>query len=150
MLSNILHESLFAFPAFALIEYLEANSVIESIINPPERRGISIHRYWAAGPNTLSGLYFPEADSTMPCTEIDESCVVRSTEEQGRASAGPTTSSYMQRMAERPERGFLEGFALRRMRVDRSGDIFKPRAHLDGESERGRQFGNADAGRLNA
>lgn len=65
----------------------------------------------------------------------------------GRYRAG---SLDMQRVTERPERGFLQGFALGRVSMDCSGDVFKPRAHLDSEPERGGKFRNAAPNGLQA
>ena len=56
----------------------------------------------------------------------------------------------VQRVAQRLERGFLKPLALRRMRMDGSGDVFQPRAHFHGQRKRGRQFGDAMADGLNA
>ncbi len=56
----------------------------------------------------------------------------------------------MQRVTERLERGLLEPLALRRVRMDRAGDILKPRAHFQRKAECGGEFGYAVADRLDA
>ena len=43
----------------------------------------------------------------------------------------------------------LEGFALRRVRMDRTGDVLETRAHLEGQTKRGSKFGHALPHRLN-
>ena len=48
------------------------------------------------------------------------------------------------------QRGFLEAFALGRVRMDGCGDVFEPRAHLDRQAEDRRQFGDAGADCLDA
>ena len=55
----------------------------------------------------------------------------------------------MQRLAERLQRGLVEGFAFRRVRVDRAGDVLESPAHLERKRERRREFGNARADRVN-
>lgn len=44
---------------------------------------------------------------------------------------------------------FLEGFALRRVRVDRTCNVLKTRAHLDRQPESGSKFGYAMPHSLN-
>ena len=46
-------------------------------------------------------------------------------------------------MAERLEAGLLQPLGLRRMGVDRGGDILKPGAHFDGQRKGRGQFGAA-------
>ncbi len=48
------------------------------------------------------------------------------------APAAPchTGPSDMQRMPERAQRGLLQCFTQRRMRMDRAADVLQPRAHL--------------------
>src|SRR5580704_17741137 len=56
----------------------------------------------------------------------------------------------MDRMAERAKRGFEEGFAPCRVRVDGPRHILESRAHLDREAEAAAQFRYAVAHPLNA
>ena len=58
--------------------------------------------------------------------------------------------SNMQRVAERLQRRFLEAFALRRVGMDRAGDVLQPRAHLERQAEGRRQFRHALPDRLDA
>src|SRR5438105_117685 len=56
----------------------------------------------------------------------------------------------MYRMAQSLEGGLQKTFALRRMGMDRCGDVFEPRAHLERQAETSRQFRNPSAHSLNA
>ena len=63
----------------------------------------------------------------------------------GSASASSTFSfdhSNMQRVAEVAQRGLLKSLAEGRVGMDRSRDVFQPRAHLQRESEGRREFGD--------
>ena len=53
-------------------------------------------------------------------------------------------------LPQRLQRRFLQPFALRRMGVDRAGDVLQPRAHLERQAERRRQFRHPCADRLDA
>ncbi len=56
----------------------------------------------------------------------------------------------MDRVAQRAQRGFVEGLAQRRVDVDRAGDVFQHRAHLQRQRKFARQFGDMRADRLDA
>src|SRR6516162_6884230 len=59
-------------------------------------------------------------------------------------------SSNVDCVSERLQCGLVKAFALGRMRMDGSGNVFEACAHLDCKAEDGRQFGNASSHALNA